>query len=212
MKKLLSIIFVFFMSGCASFIGRDAKLDSDSTAVPYYVGRKARIAVVDFDNKSANATGDIGVGLRDMLAQALANSNRFIVSNKEPSAEDKKADLIIAATITSFEPPSSGGRNGLGGGGGSSNGDMGGLLGVSSNKARIAIDIRIINTLNSQAIELIKVQVQAVDNAIGSIDNWPLSNNLAIYANTAMEKAVRRCLVDAVRYIVQNIPAGYYRY
>ncbi len=212
MKKLLIIIFAFFVAGCASFISHSPKTLSDSTAVPYYTGRKARIAVVDFDNKSTNATGDVGSGLRDMLASALVNSNRFVVSNKEPSTEDKKADLIIAATITGFEPPSSGGRNGMGGGGGSGNGDMGGLLGVSSNKARIAIDIRIINALNSQVIELIKVQAQAVDNVIASVDNWALSNNLALYANTAMEKAVRRCLVDAVRYIVQNIPAGYYKY
>jgi len=35
---------------------------------------------------------------------------------------------------------------------------------------------------------------------------------LGAYANTPMEKAIRICIIEAVRYIAQVIPANYYKY
>ena len=41
---------------------------------------------------------------------------------------------------------------------------------------------------------------------------WALGAGLGAYANTPMEKAIRICIIEAVRYISQTIPASYYKY
>jgi curli biogenesis system outer membrane secretion channel CsgG len=87
-KKLLLIIgcglTIMSLVGCASLqqmMQPTAQVDNTAGAAPFppYSGPKARIAVADFDVKAAKATGEIGSGLREMLATALINSNRFSV-------------------------------------------------------------------------------------------------------------------------------------
>jgi len=208
-------------------------------ALPPYSGPKARIAVADFDVKAAKATGEIGSGLREMLVTALMNSNRFsvverqalaaVMQEQELSASGaaqagggpqrgkiKTADLVITAAVTEFEPQASGGRAGVGGGGGVGSGILGGLLGASLNKAHMALDIRIIDTSTSEVLAATRVQGQASDIAGGIIaglfGRHGLVGGLSAYANTPMEKAIRICIIEAVRYISQSISANYYKY
>lgn len=207
--------------------------------LPPYSGPKARIAVADFDVKAAKASGEIGSGLREMLVTALVNSNRFsvverqalsaIMQEQELSASGaaasgsgpkrgaiKTADLVITAAVTEFEPQASGGRAGVGGGGGAGSGVLGGLLGASLNKAHMALDIRIVDTSTSEVLAATRVQGQASDVSgalmAGFLGSWALGGGLSAYANTPMEKAIRVCIIEAVRYIAQTIPANYYKY
>ncbi|MFH1198754.1 MAG: CsgG/HfaB family protein [Candidatus Omnitrophota bacterium] len=228
------LLFVCSFYGCAPFFHFGVKPDT-AVVMPPYSGAKAKIAVADFDIKTLKAPNGVGIGMRSMLAQGLMNSNRFIVFNQDalkaaiqehelenlsqislegkqikPKAKD--VDLIVAVTLVDFQPQSCGGKSGLGGGGSSASGDMGGLLGITSSKAHLTLEVRVINAVNSQVISLIKVQGQASDNKIGSIEGWQLNNNLSAFANTSMEKAIRRCLTDSVRYIVQSVPGSYYKY
>jgi curli biogenesis system outer membrane secretion channel CsgG len=46
----------------------------------------------------------------------------------------------------------------------------------------------------------------------GFFGSWALGVGLSGYANTPMEKAIRICIIEAVRYISQTIPANYYKY
>lgn len=207
---------------------------------PYHGLIKARIAVADFDVKAAKAAGEIGSGLREMLVTALINSNRFsvverqalsaVMQEQELSASGaaeqgaggpqrgqiKCADLIITAAVTEFEPQVSGGKAGVGGGGGVGSGILGGLLGAALNKAHLAMDIRIIDTSTSEVLAATRVQGQASDVAggfmVGFLGSWALGGGLSAYANTPMEKAIRICIIEAVRYISQATPAGYYKY
>ncbi len=212
-----------------------------AAALPPYSGPKARIAVADFEVKAANRAGrEIGSGLREMLVTALINSNRFsvlerqalnaVMQEQELSASGaaqtgaggpqrgkiKTADLIITAAVTEFEPQASGGRAGIGGGGGVGSGILGGLLGAALNKAHMALDIRIVDTSTSEVLAATRVQGQASDisGAImaGFLGNWGLGGGLSLYANTPMEKAIRICIIEAVRYVSQTIPANYYKY
>ena len=48
-----------------------------------YAGTKKRIAVTAFEFKAARGSGDIGRGMSDMLSNALFNSNRFVVLERE---------------------------------------------------------------------------------------------------------------------------------
>lgn len=209
-------------------------------ALPPYSGPRARIAVADFDVKAAKAGGEIGSGLREMLVTALINSSRFSVLERQALAaimqeqelsssgaaqagsggpqrgKIKTADLIITAAVTEFEPQASGGRGGIGGGGGVGSGILGGLLGAALNKAHMALDIRIVDTSTSEVLAATRVQGQASDVSgsimAGFFGNWALGVGLSAYANTPMEKAIRICIIEAVRYISQTIPANYYKY
>ncbi|MFH1889189.1 MAG: CsgG/HfaB family protein [Candidatus Omnitrophota bacterium] len=219
-----------------------AQVDNNAgvAPIPPYSGPKARIAVADFDVKAAKATHEIGSGLREMLVTALVNSNRFsvverqalaaVMQEQELSASGaaqpdsggpqrgkiKTADLIITAAVTEFEPQASGGRAGIGGGGGVGSGILGGLLGGALNKAHMALDLRIVDTSTSEVLPAMRVQGQASDVAGGIMSgffgNWGLGIGLSAYANTPMEKAIRVCIINAVRDISQTIPASYYKY
>jgi len=219
-----------------------ASVDNNAGAAPLppYSGPKARVAIADFDVKAAKATGEIGGGLREMLVTALINSNRFLVverqvlnaimQEQELSASGaaqqgaggpqrgriKTADIIVTAAVTEFEPQASGGSAGIGGGGSVASGVLGGLLGASMNKAHMALDIRVVDTSTSEVLAATRVQGQASDVAggfmMGFMGNWALGGGLSAYANTPMEKAIRVCIIEAVRYISQVIPANYYKY
>jgi curli biogenesis system outer membrane secretion channel CsgG len=235
------IFLIFSIAGCAS-LEPTAQVDNNAgtTALPPYSGPKARVAVADFDVKAAKAGGEIGSGLREMLVTALINSNRFsvlerqalgaVMQEQELSASGaaqqgsggpqrgkiKTADLIITAAVTEFEPQASGGAAGIGGGGGVGSGILGGLLGAALNKAHMALDIRIVDASTSEVLAATRVQGQASDVAggigMGFFGGWALGAGLGAYANTPMEKAIRVCIIEAVRYISQTMPANYYKY
>lgn len=214
-----------------------ADLNVSSAVLPPYTGPKAHIAIADFDVKAAKATFQIGSDLHELLIAALAGSSRFDVIERQlpPSAavqehtvpgpgtaqpiigpekeNQKTADLVITATVTEFEPQASGGRAGVGGGGGVGSGILGGLLGASLNKAHMALEIRIVDTATSQVVASTRVQGQASDAAGGgSLGSSGLGGGLSAYASTPMESAIRICLIEAIRYIAQAIPASYYKY
>ena len=217
------------------------KADTKAAApLPPYAGPKARIAIADFEVTASKATSEMGFGLREMLTAALLNSSRFFVVERQVQSaivqeqesvavgtnqtiegtpekvQAKTTDLIITAAVTEFEPQSSGGRAGLGGGGGAGSGVLGGLLGTTLNKPHMSLDIRIVNTATSEVLASMRVQGQASDVSggfmSGSLGNWALGSGLSAYANTPMEKAIRICIGEAVRYISQTIPPGYYKY
>lgn len=205
-----------------------------------YSGLKAQITLAEFEIKAAKVTSEIGSGLREMLTIALINSNRFSVVERQSlsslAQEDKlavldaaqqgdgesqknkikPAELMIIAAVTEFEPQSSGGSAGLGGGGGVGSGALGGLLGVNLNKAHIALDIRIVDTLTSEVLVATSIQGQALDvsGAVmgGIFGSYELGSGLAAYSNTPMEKAIRTCIIEVVRYISQSTPPAYFKY
>ncbi|MBU2258566.1 MAG: hypothetical protein KJ926_05540 [Candidatus Omnitrophica bacterium] len=234
-------LILLFSGSLAYAIQPTAQVDNNAGAqgLPPYSGPRARIAVADFDVKAAKATGEIGSGLREMLVTALVNSSRFSVVERQvlnavmkeqelavsgaaqagsgaQRGQIKTADLIITAAVTEFEPQASGGSAGIGGGGGIGSGILGGLLGATMNKAHMALDIRIVDTSTSEVLAATRVQGQASDIAGGFMGgfmgSWGLGVGLSGYANTPMEKAIRICIIEAVRYISQTISANYFKY
>lgn len=224
MKKVAFLIacplLIISLAGCASINTIIKPRPSPATAavvfLPPYSGPKARIIVADFEAEAAKAGGEISSGLREMLVSALINSNRFSIIERQASNSEVKEGLIISASITEFEPESSGGRSGIGGGGSAASGAFGGLLGGGVNKAHMALDVRITDASASKLIAATRLQGQATDISGGVMkggsDTWALGEGLAAYAGTPLEKAIRLCLIEAVRYIGQAIPANYYKY
>jgi curli biogenesis system outer membrane secretion channel CsgG len=78
------------------------------------------------------------------------------------------------------------------------------------------LEIRIVDASTSGVLAVSPVQGQTSDvsNRImtKSSGNWALVGGLAAYANTPMEKAIRICIIETVRYISKSIPAAYYKY
>ncbi len=221
MKKISCLVgyslLVICFAGCASlksvmWPGAHGGKTATIGGLAPYSGSKAKIAVADFDVKTAKAGGTTGSDLREILVTALINSNRFKVVERQAST----ADLIITAAVTEFEPQASGGRGGIGGGGGVGSGRLGGLLGASLNKAHMSLDIRIVDASTSEVLAVSLVQGQAADISgsimADSLGSWQLVGGLSAYTNTPMEKAIRICIIEAVRYISKTIPATYYKY
>ncbi len=241
LRFFVCVLCPVILIGCASMTQPTAQVDNTAGAqpLPPYSGPRARVAVADFDVKAAKATFEIGSGLREMLVTALINSNRFSVLERQvleavmkeqelsisgaaqpgsgpTRGQIKTADIIVTAAVTEFEPQASGGRAGIGGGGSVGSGVLGGLLGAAMNKAHMALDIRIVDTSTSEVLAATRVQGQATDVAggfmAGFLGSWGLGGGLSAYANTPMEKAIRICIIEAVRYISQTIPPSYYKY
>lgn len=215
MKKTLCLtvlLLVIGLAGCASHTAQIRKNAAGPSSTAY-LGPKARIAVADFDVKAVKAGSEIGAALREIIITLLTNSNRFLVVERQTLGE---ADLIITAAVTEFEPQASGGKAGVGGGGGAGSGALGGLLGTSSNKAHMALDMRIVDASTSGVLATNRVQGEASDisgaQGLGFLGGWELGSKLSAYANTPMEKAIRVCIIEAVRYISQAIPSKYYKY
>lgn len=229
-------------AGMDSMMQPQAQVDNNAgtQAMPPYNGPRARIAIADFDVKAAKAGGAIGGGLREMLVTALVNSQRFSVVERQvlnavmqeqelgasgagsgvggaARGQIKTADLIITAAVTEFEPNASGGGVGIGGGGSAEGALLGGLLGGMMNSAHMAIDIRILDASTTEILASTRVQGKAKDFAAGFMagvlgSSGGLGGGLSLYANTPMEKAIRVCIIEAVKYISQATPANYYKY
>ncbi len=234
-------VIIISLAGC-SLLRHGPRADNAAGVFPSYSGPKAHVVIADFDVKAAKATSEVGAGVREMLATALENSNRFLVVERQqaqaaiakeqelsapsgtPSPANngaqkdtaKTLELVITASLSEFEPQASGGRAGVGGGGGAGSGVLGGLLGSTVNKAHIALDINIVDAVTSETLAATHVQGQASDVSGtikgGIFGSGGLGAGLSAYANTPMEKAIRICVIEAVRYICQTIPADYYKY
>ena len=237
----LSIFVCFTFIGCASFnqaMEPTAHVESTvASDVSSYTGLKARIAVQRFDVRAAKAGGEIGGGLRDMLATALVESNHFsvverqelstLMQEQELAASGaiekstraqrgvlKGADLIITGSVTEFEGHASGG------GGGAFGGLIGGViggLGATMNKAHIGVDLRIVDTSTGEILAAKKVVGEAKDANIGTVlggfgGGYFGGVGLGMYKNTPMEKAVRICIGEAVRYLIAAVPPQYYKH
>jgi len=218
--SLISCAAMVFLAGCVTLPRPPARNGAGFGASSQYAGPQARLAVSDFEIKALKASGTIGAGLREMLVTALTRSSRFAVVNRLAAGQQKEpakpADIVIAAQVSEFEPQASGGAAGVGGGGGVGSGMLGSLLGSATNKAYLALDIRVIDAATSKVLAATRVQGQASDVAggfmAGFYGGWVLGSGLSGYANTPMEKAIRICMVEATRYISQAVPLDYYKY
>lgn len=216
---------LFGLAGCATLdkvMPPSVRADSAARVrpLPPYFGPKAKLTVEEFQVEAAKAGGAAGSELREMLLAVLAGSDRYLlVEKQEPGAAGQAAEgqgIMISAAVSEFEPQASGGNSGIGGGGGAGSGAMGGLLGTALNKAQIALDIQVIDAATLEVLSATRIQGRASDPSPGFaadyFENRSLAGELSGYANTPMEKAIRICIIEAVKYITQVTPVSYYKY
>ena len=205
------------LTGCA-ILNKPVKFVDDfigSTFFPAYSGPKANVIVADFEIKTSNITVEMNTGLREMLVEGLNKTSRFQVVGAPKDNTEKSAGLIIAAEVVEFDPLISGGSAGVGGGGSSADGTLGSLLGVVTNKATIVLNIRIVDTVSSKVLFSGRIIGQAVDTGGSRRERHykkaGLNEGLSAYSNTPMGEAINKCIVEAISYIVEKVPADYYK-
>lgn len=176
-------------------------------------GPKKRIAVMPFDVKVQRA-GSVGNGMSDMLADALVNSNRFVVLERQHvkdvmaeqdfgrSGRVKKetapqvgeiegAQLLIRGSVTTFEPECSGGT----------------LAVVGVKQACVSINMRIIDAKTGRILNATTVDGSAMTTGVGltaNLSSMPLPLGLGGWSKTPMERAIRNCIDSAVQHIVKT--------
>ncbi|MDH4134658.1 MAG: CsgG/HfaB family protein [Gammaproteobacteria bacterium] len=177
-----------------------------------YNGPKKRIAVKAFEFKAARGSAQIGRGMSDMLSDALFNSNRFIVLEREhikevmqeqdfgasgrvkketaaPIGELEGAELLIRGSVTEFEPNCKGGA----------------ALIIAAKQACVTINIRIVDAKSGRV-----VNATTVEGRSGSIGGGlffatgSLPVGLGGWAKTPMESAIRHCIEEAVKHIANT--------
>jgi len=119
---------------------------------------------------------------------------------------------MVVGAITGWEPGTSGVKGGMGGLFGSV---AGGIAGAMS-KTSMAMDIRIVDIETSEVLAATRVEGSSSSISAGGllggvIGSTPLGGGLGSYAKTPMEKAIRNCMYEAVKYIVHNTPSEYYK-
>ena len=180
-----------------------------------------------------------GTGLRDMLTTAMVQSKRYRVLERQNIAALKQemslgqqgyadksgikkggikgADLLIMGAITGWDPATSGAGGGLGGGLlGKAGAIFGGIKGAFK-KSSMAMDIRIVDTHTSEVLAATRVEGEAKDVNLGGFlggfgGSGGMAGGLGGFAKTPMEKAIRICMYNAVKYIAENTPKEYMKY
>jgi curli biogenesis system outer membrane secretion channel CsgG len=213
----------------------------DQAQAERYDGPKARIAVSDFEDKTAKGGGaggwmamfgynfkQIGDGMRDMLTTSLFNSNRYIVLEREKldqvlaeqdlgaSGRIKKGTEAQIGEIYGAELLITAAVTEFEGskqaiGGGTR--VLGVSLGGGVKKGHVAIDIRIIDTKTSQIVAATSVQGDAKSFGLGGATRvGSVPVGLGGLSKTPIEQAIRVCIQAAVDYIVAQTPSQYYHH
>lgn len=176
-----------------------------------YNGPQYRIAVTGFDDKASTQPG-LSAGMRDMLADSLFNTGRFIVVEREHLSEVTKeqdlantgrfrkdtaapigqlegAQMLIRGTITEFQQDCKGGS----------------VILFSAKQACIAINIRVLDAATGRVLNATTVQGTSANNGVGLVfAGGSLPIGLGAFSNTPMEQAIRNCVETAVQYIVNT--------
>lgn len=202
-------------------------------------GYRTKVSVGGQESMTITTEREYMSGLEDMLTTALVQSKRYrmlervdldVVKSEQNLTKQgytdksgkkkggfKGADLIVVAAITGWEP----GTSGTSGGGG------GGLFGLPGmifagaagavKKGSMAMDIRIIDTDTGEIINATRVEGESKSIDVGGAllaftGGGALGGGLSSFAKTPMEKAIRTCIYNAVKFTVENTPQKYFKY
>lgn len=241
MKRIGVIMGVLALAGltaCATAkVTSSGGQDMASAQMEAYNGPKARIAVADFEDKmssSGHYRAEYGRGMSDMLTNALFQSNRYIVLEREKleaviaeqnlgaSGRVKKetaaaigeiegAELLVTAAITGFDPGAAGGGGGMAGV--IPGGNLLGAVAGSFKKAHVAMDLRVIDTRTARVLAATSVEGSATAFGAGGLGiGGAMSGGLGGFSKTPMETAIRKMITEAVKFIVAQTPQEFYRY
>ncbi len=212
-----------------------AVADAEETLT--YQGDKARITVGKIKDKADGCSWQEAEAVGEMLSTALANDPRFIVLAsgeevdelideidfgqsgyvEEGRGADKGlmegADILVTGAVTAFEPDAGGGGGFFGG----IKDKAAGKIGVKSKKAKMQIDIKLIDIRTRRIIKAKTVKAESKNWKVdmfggGYVNDVAMAGGLGAYSNEPMETAVRAALAKTLKLISKEVPKEYYRY
>ncbi len=196
-------------------------------------GRRASVAVGDFQVKAAKANQQIGDGLREMFLTALHQSGYFNVVERMgiqdiaaeqalsrsgmadsgaalPGGQMEVADIMVYGVVSEFEPEA--------GGLSFSNflPQMGFAVRQSSKFSEMAIDVRAVDVRTGRVLVAKRIPgtAQAYSGGLGAslgIGGISMPVSLGTFRNTPMELAIRDCIQKATYFVINQIPQEYFR-
>jgi curli biogenesis system outer membrane secretion channel CsgG len=221
----------------------------DQLQLEAYNGPKARVAVYQFIDRTAKGGGSpyawytpqIGSGMADMLNDALLQSNRFIVLDREALRDVLReqdlgrdgrvsqetvarvgqiegAELLIKGAITEFEPGATGAGGGIGLGGvcGWACAIVGGVL-SSVQQSHVAMIIQVVDARTSRILFSTTIEGKANDFNLGGFlggfgGRFGAAGGLGMWQKTPVEKAIRVAIAHAVKELSSKTPQNYFRH
>ena len=207
MKKIISIMLIIIV--CGSIFAQDLK------------GLKKRIAVVAFTDK-AGYGHNIGQGVADMLVTKLVESQQYLVVERNELDEILKeqglgqsglvtqqsaakvgqllgVEMIVTGSVSEFGEKKSKVGGGIGSFGGFN-------IGVATKTARVAVDIRLVNTSTG---EIIAAKSADGEDSSTGLDNVGIEDvnfhNSTTWDNTQLGIASRIAIEKCVDYINEGM-------
>ena len=191
--RLSSLVLLLLVAGCAgpTTTAKEPVPPAAPPAAPPTAptpppkeGAKARLSVLRMDVTATTTPAAVGTGLADMLAAALAQSNRFAITSRD-------ADLIVVGVVTEFAPA---GR-------------------APGQPAQVTIEMGLLDAKTSQVFASGTARGRAGDTAgLEPGRAPPLGAALAPHAGTPLEKAIRAAIQTAAQLVMTGTPAAYYRH
>ena len=216
---------VLVMTSCVAAGGSSNVKAEQKVVYAPYDGPKKRIAVLEFENKVNNRWWDRSWNIEDRLTEMviteLMKTNRFIVvergsleevlSEQDLGASGRVrqetaarvgevlgAQVLIKGAITEFIEKESGGAGGI---------IISGIgIGGRTNTGHVTLDIRIIDATTGQILQAEKAEGKIKSTGIGGIAFFSgVAFGGTSYKKTALGKATRAAVSDAVMFIVNNM-------
>lgn len=203
-----------------------------TTKISGFGGQEMTISHSEYDGYTT--------GLKDMLTTALVQTKRYRVMERQqlgsvmseqdlgasgrakqstaaPIGQIEGAEILVVGAVTGWDPATSGTSGGLGGGMLGQGLALFGAAKGAMSKSSMAMDIRIIDARTSEVLDATRVEGVAKDVNLGGFlgalgGSGGMAGGLSGYAKTPMEKAIRTCIYNAVKYIVENTPEKYMKY
>lgn len=197
-------------------------------------GRRASVAVGDFQVKAAKANQQIGDGLREMFLTSLHQSGYFNVVERMdiqglaaeqalsrsgmagqgaalPGGQMDVADIMVYGVVSEFEPEAGGMAYS------SFMPQMGMSVRQSTKFSEMAIDVRAVEVRSGRVLvaQRIPGTAQAYSAGLGvriSAGGMSMPVGLGAYRNTPMEWAIRDCIQKATYFVINQVPQDYFRH
>jgi len=217
---------IIFLSACVTAGGAsNVQEEPQEAAYAPYNGPKKRLAVLEFDNKISNRWWDrswnVEERMTEMVITELMKTNRFIVVergalNEVLSEQDLGesgrirqetaakvgevlgAQVLVKGAITEFIEKESGGGGGI---------LVGGIgIGGKTSQGHVAMDMRLIDATTGQILQSHRAEGKIKTSKIGGIAFFKgIALGGSTFKKTALGKATRSSVVDAVRFVVANM-------
>ncbi|MFC4425970.1 CsgG/HfaB family protein [Deinococcus navajonensis] len=180
-------------------------------SAPAATAPQVHIAVGVFKCNVPMCTSELGTGLADALMNALSETGKFavyerdhvpmlaennMISGVDPTAALSPVDVVVFGNVSTYEPETSSGQ--------------GCFLGVclGGKESRIGADLRVVDTKTGRVLATTRVEGKSSSTG-GSVYFRGLS--LGGRQNSGLDKAIGGMLAQAVQVLQSKVPASYYR-